>query len=118
MLDVLIAGVVFLLVALLCVGAITSMSTLIDRVLGCLMVSADCAGVTQADALERARAEIMLAHFENIRAAAIADDWDRFHALNDELRLLDPKAWAEFNDGLCEANVPARRASKRRHRAG
>ena len=52
------------------------------------------------------------------RAAAIDDDWELFHTLNDELRVLDPGAWAEFNEGLRDANVPARRTSKRRRRTG
>lgn len=100
---------------LLFIGAIGSTSLLIDRVLGSLMGSE---GSADADALERAHAEIMLAHFENIRAAAIDDDWELFHTLNDELRLLDPRAWAEFNDELRDANIPARRKSKCRRRTG
>ncbi|HOV97125.1 MAG TPA: hypothetical protein PK789_10240 [Thermomonas sp.] len=118
MLDMLIAGGIFLLAVLLAVGTFGAMSALIGRVLSSLMGSADCAGLTQVGELERAHAEAVLAHFENIRAAAIDDDWELFHTLNDELRVLDPGAWAEFNDGLRDANVPARRTSKRRRRTG
>lgn len=113
MIGMLIAVGIFLLALLLFIGAIGSTSLLIDRVLGSLLGSG---GAADADELERAHAEIMLAHFENIRAAAIDDDWELFHTLNDELRLLDPRAWAEFNDDLRDANIPARRKSKRRRR--
>lgn len=115
--SMLIEGVVFLLAALLFIGAFGTMSALINRVLASLMGSAACGGVAQTGPHERAHAETVLAHFEKIRAAAIAGEWQRFHALNDQLRALDPGAWAEFNDGLHDAGIPARGAPKRGHRA-
>ena len=55
---------------------------------------------------------------DRLGVAAIAGDWERFHALNTELRALDPRAWAEFNDGLEAANIPPPVVAKPRRGAG
>lgn len=114
MVDALIVMVALLLV----VGVLGAVSTGINGVLRSLMGSAGCGNMATTGPPERAHAEVMLAHFEEIRAAAIAGDWELFHALNAELQTLDPRAWAEFNDGLEAANIPQPAAAKPRRGAG
>lgn len=112
--DALVVVAVFLLL----MGVMSAVAAVLQRGLRGLLGVTNRVDAAPAGPLERAHAEIVLAHFEEIRAAAIAGDWERFHALNAELQVLDPRAWAEFNDGLEAANIPSPSVAKPRRDVG
>ena len=103
--DVLIALVTFVLM----VGVAFSVGSMLTALLNGVRRTLSGRSVADAvmDALHRER---VLAHFERMREAALADDMPRLRALEDALLALDVAAWARYRT---EKREGARRAGIR-----
>lgn len=88
------------------IGAVLTLGTMINGALDLVFRGRYCGGGTRK-ADELLHAQRMLAHFEKMRDAVLAEDDQRLRRLEDELLELDAAAWADYRTQLREGAMRA-----------
>ena len=111
--DVIVAIIVVAVIGLSAFGAVMMLGDVIR--LGVRLLTGAGCGERHAGSVDAAHAARVLAHFDDMRNAAIDGKWKRFQCLDDELKALDFVAWAKFNADL---EMAKRDPENLRHDAG